>query len=143
MSSRHKWSEAETALLGSMSDQAAAEQVGVSMWTARVKRLRLGIPTFHPNQPWTLEHTAMLGKLSDGEVARRTGRTRAAVITKRRGLGIQSATRPTAPNAHWSKIEQEYKAGSATAAQLSVKYGVHANKIRARAKKEKWGRVCP
>ena len=140
---QHKWTDAEVALLGSVPDPVLAKKMGVALHTVNGKRRRLEIPAFYPAIPWNDDHIGMLGALSDGEVARRTGRTRMAVITKRRAMGIQAAFEPSKPNPHWDKIEQEYRAGNTNAVHLGEKYGVHANKIRTRAKEIWMARVCP
>jgi Trp operon repressor len=71
--------------LGKEIDRKIADDLGVSIATIRLMRMRLGIPALHPTrwQPWELD---LLGRVPDREAAEQLRRTYVAVKMKRRQL---------------------------------------------------------
>jgi DNA-binding CsgD family transcriptional regulator len=86
-----EWTAEGEALLGKMSDQRAAEALGVSRVAVAAHRRELGIAAFG-RQPvkirWTRKQLGALGGRSDRELAERLGVSKASVTKKRLELGI-------------------------------------------------------
>ncbi len=79
-------------LLGTGTDRAVAEELGVRTHSVTHRRLSLGIPPARPQKhkrfPWREQHVALLGRLPDVEVARRLGLSKVTVGRQRRSRGI-------------------------------------------------------
>ena len=89
----HHWTEEEIALLGTNTDEAIAQVLGLPRYTVIWKRYQLGIPSFRPAPPrWTEAEIRLLGTASDSEVARRLGRSPRSVLQKREHLRIPPVT---------------------------------------------------
>lgn len=77
-------------LLGTMSDYALADQVGLTHSAVSLIRQKLGIPVFKPvrqnprHKPW---HD-LVGKMSDADVSRTASVSRASVCLYRKRMGI-------------------------------------------------------
>lgn len=84
------WTDAEDALLGTMSDGKLGDKLGRSEQGVFTRRRRLDIPPFKSTaaRKWTKRELAMLGKLPDGKLAAKIGVKRNHVIKTRKRLGI-------------------------------------------------------
>lgn len=86
------WTPQETALLGTMTDMAAAELLGLGANAVRLKRISLSIPSCGFSRRnagiWTPEIIARLGKESSAVIARDIEVSRSRVNQKREELGI-------------------------------------------------------
>jgi hypothetical protein len=82
-----RWSDADLALLGTLTDDEVARRTGRSWNAVRQKREELGIPNPAAGR-WAAEEIALLGTRADEEVARGLGRSPRPVIRMRRKLGI-------------------------------------------------------
>jgi hypothetical protein len=82
-----RWSDADLALLGTLTDDEVARRTGRSWNAVRQKREELGLPNPAAGR-WAAEEVALLGTLADEEVARGLGRSLRSVIRIRRKLGI-------------------------------------------------------
>ena len=68
------WTEETTALLGTMTDPALADLLGVSRFPVKKKRQELGIAAYQPSYPEiTAELAAEFGISSDSNLAKRLG----------------------------------------------------------------------
>ena len=97
MTKHHRWTAQELALLGTMSDERVAEQLGLPRHIVARKSRVLGLK-FQKQDKWTAEHVALLGTASDSAVAKLLGRKRMTVYFARRTRGIpayQPAKTPT------------------------------------------------
>ncbi len=84
----HHWTEEQIALIGTDTDQAIAQTLGLPRYSITWKRYQLGIPSFIPAfQRWTEAEIRMLGTATDSEVARSLGKSAKAVRLKRQNLG--------------------------------------------------------
>jgi hypothetical protein len=83
-----RWTAAEDALLGRMSDVEAARRLGRAVHSVRHRRLCLGRLKPPPTPPWTAEEDALLGTLPDRELARKLNRSAQAVAARRQHRGI-------------------------------------------------------
>jgi len=84
---RHEWTEEEAALLGTKSDSAVADLLGLSRHAVAKQRRRLGI--LRAPRPWTENEIGLLSTASDAKVAHIVGRTVRSVTLKREQLGIR------------------------------------------------------
>jgi hypothetical protein len=82
-----RWSDADLALLGTLTDDEVARRTGRSWNAVRQKRQERGIPNPAAGR-WAAEEVALLGTRADDEVARGLGRSLRSVIRMRRKLGI-------------------------------------------------------
>jgi hypothetical protein len=82
-----KWSSADIALLGKMSDREVAEITGRSIAAVYTARRERGIAGAEQTR-WLPKHLDMLGKAPDGEIAELVGCSLATVFQKRCELGI-------------------------------------------------------
>ena len=87
MTKHHQWTAQELALLGTVSDAKAAEQLGLPLHVVSWKRSTLG-DSFQKQEIWTDEHVALLGTATDSQVGKLVGRKKMAVYTARRTRGI-------------------------------------------------------
>ncbi len=109
MSPKHIWTKQEIALLGTDTDRAIGEQLGLSDTTVQAKRASLGIPHI---ERWSPEQLDLLGQYSDGTVAKMLGMNTMKVKSMRRFKKIVSFT----------ARQKEAKAK----AQASAQAGAHA-----------------
>lgn len=86
LSACHHWTEEQIALLGTDTDGAIAERLGIPPFKVENKRRQLGIPGFQ--EPWRPAEIALLGTMTDRRAAWLIARTTQAVRTKREKLGI-------------------------------------------------------
>ena len=123
-----EWSDDMIALLGTDSDRAIGERLGLPSSTVARKRWVLGIPSYYPSRSaargfrWQARHLALLGTMTDREVARRIGISKTTVAEKRSQRGIP-AFLPPPPRIEWTadKIERLGKlADSQIARELDV-----------------------
>lgn len=122
------WTRKEEALLGTMSDEAAAQRIKRSITAVKVRRNLLGIPIWKlARQPWTAVQDKLLGTVSDGELARRCGRTEEAVRMRREKLHVGKFDLKLRP---WTKPELALL-GTMPDAKLAKKLG--------RTEKAVWG----
>lgn len=78
------WTNAEEALLGTMTDEELAKKLDRSKIGIGVRRQRLNVPIFAPlRQPWSAADDALFRKFSNGEIVRRLGRTLSSVQNRR------------------------------------------------------------
>jgi DNA-binding CsgD family transcriptional regulator len=85
------WTKQEVALLGTTTDLQAAEQLNLSSYAARLKRISLGIPPFRKQSGpsiWMPKVIARLGKESCQKIANDIGVSRQRVHQKCLELGI-------------------------------------------------------
>ena len=82
----HRWTDEEIALLGTDTDPAIAERLGIAPHVVEGKRRRLGIAGVVNR--WTDAEIALLGTRTDREIAEILGRHTATVRQKRELLGI-------------------------------------------------------
>jgi len=87
----HVWNRKQLSLLGTISDGALAQRIGIETSAVFLKRSSMGIAPSRPKRTlsWTPRELALLGKQSDEEVARLLKTSRKSVIKKRQDLGIQ------------------------------------------------------
>ncbi len=83
---RRDWSDEEIALLGTDTDRAIANILGLPMNIVRNKRKRLGISCL--SQRWKEHEIVLLGTAPDSELARKLGKSSSAIARKREQLGI-------------------------------------------------------
>ena len=124
-----EWTEAMTALLGTDTDRAVAEELAVHPDSVRYRRMVLGIPAFRcelgrrrRRRVWSRPIVGLLGRVSDGEVARRLGVSRSAVARRRVLLGIPP-WRERAARVEWTEDKVALLGGRPdrdVAAQLGV-----------------------
>ncbi len=88
----HQWTDEEIALLGTDTDGAIAQRLGLVKKRVGWKRAQLGIPSFVSRpERWTEREIALLGTASDPEVARKLGKSVTAVCQARCLRGIPPA----------------------------------------------------
>ncbi len=87
-----QWSEAEIDLLGTLSDKALGDRLGVSASAVGQKRRELSISPCKPVKPirWSKMLLARLGEVSDHQLAFEMGVHPSAVEKKRKQLGLPS-----------------------------------------------------
>jgi len=83
---RRKWTDEEIALIGTDSDRAVANALGLSVNVVANKRVRLGISRL--SQRWKQHEIALLGTAPDSQLARKLGKSSSAIWRKREQLGI-------------------------------------------------------
>jgi hypothetical protein len=85
-----RWTKADIALLGKMTDEEVGRRTGRTVEGVRQKREGLGIPSPSEDRKvrWRPEEVAVLGTVPDKEAARRLGRSLRSVRLKRFKLGI-------------------------------------------------------
>jgi hypothetical protein len=83
---RRKWTERELAMIGTDSDRAVAEALGLPVGVVRYKREQLGI--LHFPEPWKETELRLLGTAPDSQLARTIGRSASAIRRMREKLGI-------------------------------------------------------
>ena len=94
-----RWTDQETALLGTMPDAEVTERTGWKVEAVRQKRESLGIPNptarkgAYGSPPWTAEEDEALRHLPPQEAAKQTGRTLDAVFNRRSSFGLPPAWR--------------------------------------------------
>ena len=88
---QHDWSDEDRALLGTISDKAVGEALGLPVHVVVYKRRSLGIEA-SVLEPWRDDEIRLLGTNIDSEVARTLGRSLSSVRTKRLRLGIPPCT---------------------------------------------------
>jgi len=84
--SHRKWSDEQIALLGTDSDRAIAQVLGLTTNVVKYQRERLGISRI--SRRWSDEALALLGRVPDSELARKLGKSASAIWRKREQLGI-------------------------------------------------------
>lgn len=82
------WNADTLALLGTMTDQQLADQMGTTRGTVTNKRRRLGIEACGYGPFWTAETRGLLGKMTDTQLAKQIGISQAAVGYQRNKAGI-------------------------------------------------------
>ena len=82
---RRKWKERELAMIGTDSDPAVAEALGLPVAVVRYKRGLLGILRL---TPWREQELALLGTAPDSELAGTVGRSPSAIRQMRKKLRI-------------------------------------------------------
>jgi hypothetical protein len=94
------WTTKELGLLGTMTDDDLATEIGRTERAVRVMRLRQGIPVAKDrrrrehhtgSRTWTDSELALLGTVPDSELAARIGRTQGAIEVMRARRGIPTA----------------------------------------------------
>ena len=85
---RRKWTDEETALLGTDTDRKIAKILRLPIKVVTQERVRLGISCLA--QRWKEHEIALLGTAPDSELARRLGKSPSAVRSKREQLGIST-----------------------------------------------------
>jgi hypothetical protein len=100
------WTAADLAILGRLSNRAAAAQLQRSYASCKAQRWRLKLrpPARAGATLWAARDLAELGKIPDAELAQRVGCSRISVLKLRQRLGIaasqsQTAGRPKKPAA--------------------------------------------
>jgi len=83
---RRHWTDEEIALLGTDTDRAIANVLGLPINVVKNKRDRLGISLLA--QRWKEHEIVLLGTASDSELARKLGKSSSAIWRKREQLGI-------------------------------------------------------
>jgi hypothetical protein len=83
---RRKWTEEELALIGTDSDKAVAQALGMPLNVVKQKRDKLGISLLA--QRWKEHEIALLGTAPDSELARTLGKPTSVIWRKREKLGI-------------------------------------------------------
>jgi hypothetical protein len=83
---RRQWTEHELAMIGTDSDRAVADALGLPINVVRAKRQSMGIPLLAKR--WTEDEIALIGTTSDSELGRRIGKSQTVVTRKRHQLGI-------------------------------------------------------
>jgi hypothetical protein len=83
---RRPWTAEETALLGTDTDRAIAERLGIPRRAVTQERVRLRIPGI--SQHWNAQETALLGTAPDSRLAARIGKSASAIRQRRDRLGI-------------------------------------------------------
>jgi hypothetical protein len=140
------WTAERLALLGKMSDQQVATELGTSANSVCRKRRLLKIRPFGATPPrieWTEERLDLLGRLPDPEVARRCGISLPTVRRKRMQLGFPPWVRPrlvvpTSPRLRQLLLLPSYEVGrrtglsAKTIAELRRKLGMRAPTPHAR-----------
>ena len=83
------WIATEEQLLGTMSDEDLARQIGRTRFSVQARRIHLKIDKFDPKlRQWKPTDDVLLGTLSDRSLAKKLGITYSAVAHRRRRLGI-------------------------------------------------------
>ncbi len=86
-----RWTAERIALLGTMTDAAAARKIGVSAISVSFHRYAMGIPRYRRGEArWVEAAVALLGKLPDRVLAKKLGCSVQTVFNKRRDLGIEA-----------------------------------------------------
>lgn len=93
--SLHKWTKAEDALLGTISDRRAAAKIGVTAGQVLNRRRKLGIPVLGKDTTlrWTEKRIALLGTEPDHVLAKLWNVTQGLIREKRESLGIPKCER--------------------------------------------------
>ncbi len=118
---RFRWTEKRKALLGTMTDRAAAKRFGIAASSVTIKRQQFGIEAHNPKGPpivWSDEMTERLGKESDTAIAHRHGMSPASAGKKRQELGIAAK-----PHAKLSVVRTP---------ELNALLGLPSKEVRAR-----------
>ena len=88
---RH-WTDAERALLGTMTDADLAATIGRTERAVRHERTHRGIPPHAPRAVnLTPDQISVIGTVSDAAAARMLGCSRQHVLSTRKRLGIPAA----------------------------------------------------
>jgi hypothetical protein len=134
VAARHSsWTPAEDAILGTMTDAAAAALIGCSESAAQARRYRLGIPSQRPSKApphvWTPEEDALLGTMSDRWIARTLGINQSTVWRRRTKVGIE----PCPKHRVWTE-EEDALLGTVPDGSIAEKLGssYHAVWLRRR-----------
>ncbi|HHW2631415.1 TPA: hypothetical protein ACUUA8_005230 [Pseudomonas aeruginosa] len=86
-------------LLGTMTDQALADMIGVSKAAVTKRRAKLGIPSFASQSgPVERSFDALLGTMPDRDVAQLAGLAPVTIRARRAALGIPAFKRPPRPS---------------------------------------------
>jgi hypothetical protein len=84
----YKWTEEALALLGTMTDQRVADNIGVDHQVVFQKRRRLGIDPVNKKFKWNDDRVALLGTMPDRDLAKKFGLILGRVRNKRTSMGI-------------------------------------------------------
>ncbi|MGE0605539.1 MAG: hypothetical protein AB7O62_00330 [Pirellulales bacterium] len=107
---RCRWTDEEDALLGTMTDSAAAAKLERTRKGCEHRRKALRRAAYRPHaRDWNKRELKLLGRRTDHEVAAQLGCSRKHVIATRRRLGIPAA-HPTVPRKkanRWSQREKK------------------------------------
>ena len=119
---QHAWPDEDIALLGTKSDKAVGEILGLPEYVVVHKRRSLGIVA-SVLEPWREDEIRLLGTDIDRDVARTLGRSLSSVRTKRLRLGIPPSTTV------WTD-EEIALLGTDTDQEIGRRLGKHARTIR-------------
>jgi DNA-binding CsgD family transcriptional regulator len=127
------WTEEMKALLGTDTDAAIADALGLKRGYVKQKRWLLGVPAYdarkaQPQVRWPPHARSWLGRLSDSEVARRLGVSKDTVTAKRRSLGI-AGSGPSRRPFHWS-VKRCRLLGRLADVEVAHRLGCDAETVR-------------
>ena len=112
---QRKWSAKDLSLLGTMTDQALADQLRRTHEGVQSMRIRRKIDAYDVRKThssskvkeWTKEDERMLGKISDPQLASLLGRSRTDVQQHRIALDIPAKSNKTSfQQASWSRANE-------------------------------------
>jgi hypothetical protein len=118
---RRNWTDDEIALLGTDTDRAIANRLGIPVRSVESKRRRLGI--LRPRESWTEQELALLGTEPDDRLALKLGRPVSAIQRKRTQLGIGAFTA-----FKWTE-ENLALLGTVSDNELARKLGISAGRV--------------
>ena len=126
---RRKWTGEELALLGTDTDRAIAQRLGIPMKVVRRERDRLGISGI--SQRWKEHEIALLGTAPDSQLVATIGKSASAITQKRDKLGI-----PPFTLFQWTD-EKIALLGTASDREVGKKLGISASCVQ--SKREQLG----
>jgi len=83
-----RFDPAHDQLIGTDSDQAIADRLGVTRSTVAARRVQLGVAAARARRIWTSQEDALLGRDTDASIAHKLGRSHASVTQRRIALGV-------------------------------------------------------
>jgi hypothetical protein len=119
---RRPWSAEETALLGTDTDRAISERLGIPKRAVTQERVRLRIPGL--SQLWNEQETALLGTAPDSQLAARIGKSATAIRQRRDRLGI-----PAFRVVEWTDVMIGLL-GTASDAEIGSKLGISSTCVQ-------------
>jgi len=125
---RRHWTDEEIALLGTDTDRAIANVLGLPINVVKNKRDRLGISRL--SQSWKEHEIVLLGTAPDSQLARKLGKSSSAIRRKREQLGIPTFLK------RWTD-EEVALIGTASDPQVARKLGRTASCVQ--SKREQLG----
>lgn len=126
---QRRWTDDEIALLGTDTDRAIANALGLPINVITNKRARLGISCLA--QRWKEHEIALIGTAPDSQLARTLGKSASAIRRKRENLGI-----PTFGVIQWTDAMIALL-GTASDPEVGRKLGIHPSCVQ--SKREQLG----